>query len=285
MKFVFLIERSITTLYKHSQDKISISANLGCISFRRMCITFGNLKELKTGSAIKENCDLMKEIIFVSDIHGNYDALQALLDLINNRTVYCLGDLVGYGANPNEVVDWARTNKIESVMGNHEYAVATGDISWFNPQAQKAILWTRSILTRENFQFISNLPKKIEMEFTGKKALLVHGSPIDPIFEYVLPETHQHMFDYYLSRNRVEMIAMGHTHIPFVSKLDAGMIFNPGSTGQPRSGDPRASCAFLKINDARIEHKLVEYDIDEAAQKILKAGLPSFFAQRLYQGI
>lgn len=229
----------------------------------------------------------MQELAIVSDIHGNFDALKAIMNDLGKKSIYCLGDLVGYGANPNEVIEWAKKNDVKCVMGNHEYAVITGDVSWFNPDAQKAILWTRSNLKEENFVFIKELPKKIELKADSIRILFVHGSPNDPIFEYVLPDTHEGLFDYYLSNNNVDVIGLGHTHIPFLYKSDKGIIFNPGSVGQPRSNDPRACYAVFTIgnNDIKIEHRLVEYDIESAANKILKAGLPKFLAQRLYVGI
>jgi putative phosphoesterase len=229
----------------------------------------------------------MEELAIVSDIHGNLDALNAIVKDIINKPIYCLGDLVGYGANPNEVIEWARENNVKCVMGNHEYAVITRDVSWFNPDAQKAIFWTCSNLKRENFDFIKKLPKKIEIKVDSVRILFVHGSPNDPIFEYVLPDTHEGLFDYYLSSNNVDVIGLGHTHIPFLHESDKGIIFNPGSIGQPRSGDPRACYAILTIDNGnvKVEHKLVEYDIESAANKIIKAGLPRFLAQRLYIGI
>lgn len=229
----------------------------------------------------------MQELVIVSDIHGNLDALHAIMKNISHKSIYCLGDLVGYGANPNEVIEWARENSVKCVMGNHEYAVITGDASWFNPDAQRAIFWTRSNLKRENLDFIRKLPKRIEPKIDDVKILFVHGSPNDPIFEYVMPETHGDLFDYYLSNNDVNVIGLGHTHITFVYKSDKGIIFNPGSVGQPRSGDNRACYAILTVDkgDIQIEHKFVEYDIESAVNKIVKANLPRFLAQRLYMGL
>ncbi|MCP8312902.1 MAG: metallophosphoesterase family protein, partial [archaeon] len=133
----------------------------------------------------------MQELAIVSDIHGNLDALNAIMKNISQKSIYCLGDLVGYGANPNEVIEWARENNVKCVMGNHEYAVVTGDASWFNWDAQRAIFWTRSNLKRENFDFIKKLPKRIELKLNDVRILFVHGSPNDPIFEYVMPDTHR----------------------------------------------------------------------------------------------
>jgi len=229
----------------------------------------------------------MQELVIVSDIHGNLDALNAIMKNISKKTIYCLGDLVGYGANPNEAIEWARENDVKCVMGNHEYAVLTGDASWFNIDAQKAIFWTRSNLKRENLDFIKKLPKRIELKIENVKILFVHGSPNDPIFEYVMPGTHSDLFDYYLSNNNVSVIGLGHTHIPFLCESDKGIIFNPGSVGQPRSNDPRACYAILTVDEGgvQVKHEFVEYDVESAANKIIKANLPRLLAQRLYIGI
>lgn len=230
----------------------------------------------------------MQAFAFLSDIHGNLEALEAVSTRIHKDVpIYCLGDLVGYGANPNEAIEWAKGRNVICVMGNHDYAVVTGDTSFFNRDAERAILWTRPRLTKENMAFLSSLPKTVKVDLNGIKALLVHGSPTDPVFEYVFPETHEHLFDYYLSNNEVKVVALGHTHIPFVKKIDDGMVFNPGSIGQPRSGEPRACYALIRVegSEIEVEYKLIEYDIEGAAGKILKAGLPPFLAQRLFQGI
>lgn len=229
----------------------------------------------------------MQELAVISDIHGNLDALNAVMNNLSQKDIYCLGDLVGYGANPNEVIEWARERNVKCVIGNHEYALITGDVSWFNPDAQRAIFWTRSNLKRENYEFIKRLPERIEAKIEDVNALFVHGSPNDPIFEYVMPETHSDLFDYYLSRNNVNVLGLGHTHIPFLYKTNRDVIFNPGSVGQPRSRDNRASYAILIIDrrEVQVEHKMVEYDIESAAKKIIKANLPGFLAQRLYIGL
>ncbi|NWG09742.1 MAG: metallophosphoesterase family protein [Nitrososphaerales archaeon] len=229
----------------------------------------------------------MQELAVISDIHGNLDALDAVLKSMGKKSIYCLGDLVGYGANPNEVIEWAKDHGVKCVMGNHEYAVVTGDASWFNWDAQRAVFWTRSNLKRENLEFIRSLPKRMDLKIDDFRILLVHGSPNDPIFEYVMPESHNELFDYYLSNNRVQVVGLGHTHIPFMYRSDRGVVFNPGSVGQPRSGDPRACYAVLTIGkgEVEVEHKLVEYDIHSAAEKIIRANLPRFLAERLYAGL
>jgi len=227
------------------------------------------------------------QAVFVSDIHSNLEALQAVESTLPDAPIYCLGDIVGYGANPNEAIEWVKKRAEVCILGNHDLAVLTGDVSWFNQAAAKAIQWTRSVIKPENLSFLSNLADRAKLNILGLKALLVHGSPDDPISEYIYLETHSRFFDIYLHREDVELIGMGHTHIPYSWRSNRGMVFNPGSVGQPRSGRPEASYAILRRVDSsfEIEHKLVPYDIDSAASKILAAGLPTLLASRLFSGI
>lgn len=227
------------------------------------------------------------QVVFISDIHGNLEALKAVEANLPAAPIYCLGDLVGYGANPNEVVEWVKERAEVCILGNHDLAVVTGDASWFNPAAAKAIRWTRRVIKPENLSFLANLADRTGLNIARLKTLLVHGSPDDPISEYVYPETHSGFFDIYLTREGVDLIGMGHTHIPYSWRSSRGVIFNPGSVGQPRSGRPEACYAVLKFEGSafEIEHKLVPYDIESAASKILAAGLPSFLASRLFSGI
>jgi putative phosphoesterase len=227
------------------------------------------------------------QAIFISDIHGNLEALEAVEATLPDAPIYCLGDIVGYGANPNEVVEWVKERAELCILGNHDLAVLTGDVSWFNQAAAEAIEWTRSVIKPENLSFLAKLADRARLNIAGLKTLLVHGSPDDPIGEYVYPETHSGFFDIYLTREGVDLIGMGHTHIPYTWRSSNGMIFNPGSIGQPRSGRPEACYAVLKSGDSgyEIEHTYVPYDIETAASKILAAGLPSFLARRLFSGI
>lgn len=195
--------------------------------------------------------------------------------------------MIGYGANPNEVLDWIRQRRAICVMGNHEQAVSTGDVSWFNRYAAQAALWTRRVLSEENRRFIQSLPETLTTEIDEVKVFLAHGSPTDPLREYVDPSTHSNLFEYYLTRFKVNAIALGHTHVPYVWSTNVGVVFNPGSVGQPRSGDPRACFAEVESDGKHlhVEHRYVEYDVDKAANKILQADLPSFLSQRLYKGV
>lgn len=227
------------------------------------------------------------KVVFLSDIHGNLDALEAVADDLPEAPIYCLGDIVGYGANPNESIEWVKRRCVLSILGNHDHAVLTGDTSWFNPVAEKAILWTRNVLSDESRSYLLQLSPSHVISLNGLRLLMVHGSPRDPLNEYVDPFTHEHLFDFYLERYKVSAIAMGHTHVPYSWKSSKGVVFNPGAVGQPRSGDPRACYAVVEYDgeSIKVEHRYVDYPIDKAAGKILEAGLPYFLAARLYNGI
>ena len=228
----------------------------------------------------------MRRLAIISDVHANLEALRAVMTEIEGQETYCLGDVVGYGANPNEVLYRLRDSGARIVRGNHDDAAVSGETGWFNTKAAMAVMWTRSRLTDDNLKLLASLPLDIRIEFEQCKTFLTHGSPDEPLKEYVLPGTHSDLFPYYLSKTDSRVIALGHTHVPFLWEGNVGVVFNPGSVGQPRDGDPRASYAILTIESGRatIVHKRVKYDTLGAARKILDAGLPEIFAKRLLVG-
>jgi predicted phosphodiesterase len=227
----------------------------------------------------------------ISDIHGNYEALRAVMADIRAqgiKEIYCLGDIVGYGPNPNECLDDVMAKCKVTILGNHDQA-ALFDPEGFNPVALRAIYWTRSRLesgpgnaaiVNRRWDFLGELHKThIENRF-----LFVHGSPREPTNEYVFPE------DIYNDRkmealfDRIEMYCFqGHTHLPgvftegkqFITPEDCGyqyplgegkLMINVGSVGQPRDGDPR-SC-YLILQDDMITFRRLEYPVEETIRKI-----------------
>ena len=225
-------------------------------------------------------------IAVISDIHSNLEALQEVLSRVEGMEVYCLGDVVGYGANPNEVVEVLRERKVLTVMGNHDYAAVTGETGMFSAKAAIAVRWTANTLTDPNLAYLKSLPRERRLRLGDAEGYLTHGSPDDNLWEYVDPATHWQLFDHYLERLRVRFVGLGHTHIPFVSNEAGGTVFNPGSVGQPRDGDRRASYALVSAVGAAIEvdDLRVEYDCEGAASKIRAAGLPEQLADRLRWG-
>ena len=242
--------------------------------------------------------------LIVSDLHANWQALEAVLGEAAGAydQALCCGDLVGYGAEPNPVVDWARANCAVVVRGNHD-KVSTGqeDLEWFNPVARASALWTQQNLTPANVEYIRGLPKG-PVPVDGFQML--HGSPYDED-EYVTAagEAGQ-AFGYLESR----LAFFGHTHIqggfiwnrsrvetiPATSarsrrqqmevEPECGYLVNPGSVGQPRDGDPRAAYALYDSGTRVVAYCRVPYDVAAAQKKILGAGLRPILADRLRLG-
>lgn len=243
--------------------------------------------------------------LILSDIHGNQEALSAVLKEAQADgfdAIVCLGDVVGYGADPNSVVEWARRNSAATVRGNHDKAsVGLESLEWFNPAARASALWTRSVLTLENQEWLRQLPRG-PVEVGGFQIL--HGSPVDED-EYLLHPSEVAQLVGYLDA-RVSFF--GHTHIQggfrvmrttvkpvqavrwgsdreeLTLELDSEYLINPGSVGQPRDRDPRAAWALYVPEERLVVFRRVEYDVPLASAKIVEAGLPSILAQRLHSG-
>jgi predicted phosphodiesterase len=242
--------------------------------------------------------------LIVSDLHANWQALEAVVGEAAGRydQALCCGDLVGYGAEPNLVVDWVRANCAVVVRGNHD-KVSTGqeDLEWFNPVARAAALWTQQNLTAANAEYIRGLAKGPVL-LDGFQVL--HGSPFDED-EYVMAAVEAgQAFGYLESR----LAFFGHTHmqggfiwnhsrvetIPATSArsrrrkmevdTECGYLVNPGSVGQPRDGDPRAAYVLYDSGERMVSYCRAPYDVAAAQEKIRQAGLPPILADRLSVG-
>lgn len=243
--------------------------------------------------------------LILSDIHANWEALQAVLRQARSGydRIVCCGDLVGYGADPDPVTEWVRANVGAIVRGNHDKAAAgLEDLEWFNPVAKRSALWTQSAMKPENLAYLRDLargPEKID----GFQIL--HGSPLDED-EYVVTEHDVAQIAPYLDST---VSFFGHTHLqgaflchrngvvcyPGVEEdakdqaieleNDASYLINPGSVGQPRDGDPRAAYAFYEPEARLVTLARTEYDVASAQKKIIKAGLPEMLAARLEAGV
>ena len=226
----------------------------------------------------------MPKIALISDIHSNLEAFKAVLKEIKKlriKIIFCLGDIVGYGANPNECIGLIRKNKIISIKGNHDHeATLLENIEWFNKDAKQAILWTKEKLTESNSRFLKNLPASLEFE----NVFLVHGSPRDNLYEYILPDMDDYDYAEFFSLAGKDVIACGHSHIQFFKEFNNRIMINPGSVGQPRDLNCDAAFCVFDTISTKIDFKRVGYDIERAADKILKANLPRVLASRLYSG-
>ncbi len=242
--------------------------------------------------------------LIISDIHGNLEALEAVIEDARGKydEVLCCGDLVGYGAEPNAICDWVRANCKAVIRGNHD-KVASGvdDMEDYNPAAVLSTMWTRKTLTPENIEYVRNLA---EGPLLLDGFAIVHGSP-------------RHEDEYLVDARdalrasgsiQVPLTFFGHTHlqggfffrrhsvkaiekVPALSweatvALDDTSVFliNPGSVGQPRDRDPRAAYAIYSLNEGLVTFFRVNYDIAKAQGKILQAGLPEPLATRLAIG-
>jgi diadenosine tetraphosphatase ApaH/serine/threonine PP2A family protein phosphatase len=236
--------------------------------------------------------------ILISDIHGNLEALQAALSFAKNLEpfeLYCLGDVVGYGADPNECLRLMKDDANLILAGNHDLAVA-GVISSadFNPIAQTAVEWTRRALDEEELTTLSNLP----LVYIDGDYCFAHATPIDPMsFGYI--RTLEDVADV-LSSIGQRFCFVGHTHLPVLVRMDEKKgrleiiqdsqvriedgyryFVNVGSIGQPRDNNPDACMVILDEEVGTLEFFRVPYDISACQDKILSEGLPSYLAERL----
>ena len=241
-------------------------------------------------------------LAIVSDIHGNLPAFEAVLGAIDESgadEVWCLGDVIGYGAQPDECTRLVSERCALSLVGNHDLAVL-GDIevSAFSPAAADAVKWTQGNVAAETLDFLRNLEAADE----SRDVALYHASPRDPVWEYVLwPDQAGECME--LQSTRVSLIGHSHVALFFVdpdtdaevrgahaeggSRMEIGegrWLINPGSVGQPRDGDPRAAWLELDTEGWAITYRRTEYEIDRAAEAISAAGLPGHLANRLYAG-
>jgi len=223
------------------------------------------------------------KVAVIADVHSNIQALEAVLDHIRSEKadlVVCAGDIVGYGANPNECCAMAREVCGFSVAGNHDVASLTGDSSGMNPYAAAAIFWTHHTLTDGSKELLSSLKRSGRLNLGGVSVALYHGSPGD-MNEYVYEDD---VDEKLLEDSGAAVTILGHTHIPYVRQLPSGLVLNPGSVGQPRDGDPRASLGLLRLPSRECDIVRVEYPVARASEAIKAAGLPSMLAQRLSIG-
>jgi diadenosine tetraphosphatase ApaH/serine/threonine PP2A family protein phosphatase len=243
-------------------------------------------------------------VAVLSDIHSNRQGLEAVLaavDEVDVDEVWCLGDLIGYGADPDACTERVRERCSVCLVGNHDLAVLGGlDISTFSEAAAAAVAWTRENVAAETLDFLRSLDPTASREGVG----LFHASPRDPIWEYVL-STDQAEAGLDAQEERVGLI--GHSHIALFFTRSAGprrgyadgaqagegaevtisegeWLLNPGSVGQPRDGDPRAAWLELDTEAWTGRYHRVPYDVEGAAAAILAAGLPEPLAERLSVG-
>ncbi len=220
----------------------------------------------------------------VSDLHANLPAWEKVYGYLVDRVdrIICAGDVVGYYPFPNEVVESLRSHDVFAVKGNHDAGVL-GETSFrFNAMARQALRWSQRELTDDNLQFLRERPLQAWLNLGGIDVHLVHGSPQRPLTHYVsTAELGGELFGD--SSEIPDLLVMGHTHLPYYRVVDDTAFLNPGSVGQPRDGDPRASCAIWDTEEFDVRHVRLSYDIDATAAKT-KEALPDALAARLHSG-
>jgi putative phosphoesterase len=211
-------------------------------------------------------------ILVVSDIHANWAALSAIAE--PHDVCLCLGDLVDYGPEPLRCVRWAMEHVHYAIRGNHDHGVAqgipvTGDYGYrYLTRVTRPSMW--EALGQDERRYLLQLPVTLRLTIGGRRFLLVHATPRDPLDEYLMrdPETWAKR----LQNVDADVVCVGHSHVQFNLPVKGAMVLNPGSVGQPRDGDPRA--AYAVIDDNRIELRRVAYDIEETVSRVLDSNLP-----------
>jgi diadenosine tetraphosphatase ApaH/serine/threonine PP2A family protein phosphatase len=236
----------------------------------------------------------------ISDIHGNLYALQAVLDALDDAAdeIWCLGDVVGYGPRPNPCCTLVRERAAVGLAGNHDLGVlGTLDLDEFSFDAAFSARWTRGVLTEESRSYLAALPSQARADH----AELFHGSPSDPVWDYVL--TMEGALDA-LERTEAPVVLVGHSHAALAIGLDdvrleGGLapdgreidlshgrwLLNPGSVGQPRDGDPRAAFLLLDFDAQRARFHRVPYPVERTQAEIRERNLPDALAERLAHGV
>jgi len=243
-------------------------------------------------------------LAIISDIHGNLPALEAVLadvDTADVEAIWCLGDVVGYGAQPNECTKLVAERSAVCLAGNHDLAVLDAiDVATFSPAAAEAAQWTRANLDEDAHGFLSELSAADE----SLEAAIYHASPRDHVWEYVLwPEQAGEC----IAQQATRVALIGHSHVALCFRVAEGgeaedaqgaqvnagntlevredrWLLNPGSVGQPRDGDPRAAWMELDTESWTATYRRAEYEIERAADAIAAAGLPEQLGRRLFVG-
>jgi predicted phosphodiesterase len=240
-------------------------------------------------------------VAVISDIHGNHHALEAVMDAIGREptdAVWCLGDLVGYGARPNECCATVSQAAAVCLVGNHDLGV-TGriDLADFSPDAAAAAHWSREVLTPEAREYL----ERGEASTKAHRAELFHASPRDPVWEYILTDEAARAA---IRLTSAPIVLVGHSHVAFaysgngrplgeslapgdteIDLAEGRWLLNPGSVGQPRDGDPRAAYVTLDFDRNRALFHRVQYPVERTQKEILDAGLPETLAGRLAFGL
>jgi predicted phosphodiesterase len=243
----------------------------------------------------------LASITIFGDIHANLPALEAVLQDIEARglkQLYCLGDLVGYGTFPDEVVALIRQRGIPTIMGNYDQGVSSDSddcgcaykTEIDRARGELSISWSNAHTTADHKAFLRALPAHIPLHLDDLSILLVHGSP-RKINEYLFEDRPIDYFERIMDAAQADVLVCGHTHLPYHKVLPSGrQIVNAGSVGKPKDRDPRAGYVVLTVNgrDLAVEFIRVPYDVERTARAIeatpIQGGMPHPYAQMLRDG-
>jgi putative phosphoesterase len=239
----------------------------------------------------------MNTITIISDIHANIHALDAVLEDIERQGFenrYCLGDLVGYGVFPNEVVERIGSEEIPTIMGNYDLGVGSNSDdcgcayrdAFSEALGKRSIAWTNNHTSDDNKAFLRGLESRIPLKMGDLDVLLVHGSP-RKINEYLFEDRPDASLERLMDGARVDVLVCGHTHLPYHRILPSGrQVINAGSVGKPKDGDPRACYLTLAMVDGKLasEFQRVPYPVAEAMEAIRQTEMPHEYAGMLLEG-
>jgi putative phosphoesterase len=239
----------------------------------------------------------MERITIFGDIHGNLPALKAVLADIEDPSgsaLYCLGDLVGYGTFPDEVISIIRERNIPTLMGNYDQGVGNSSddcgCAYTSKEAEtlgkRSIAWSNLNTSAGNKLYLRQLPAQIPLQLDGLRVRLVHGSP-RKINEYLYADRPDATLERLLDMAEADVLVCGHTHIPYHKILPSGrQVVNAGSVGKPKDGNPQACYVVLESmeNNLRVMFKRVAYDVERTAQAIEASEMPNEYAQMLRTG-
>jgi putative phosphoesterase len=226
--------------------------------------------------------------LVISDIHGNIDVLRALEARLGARLqqfdrIICLGDLVDYGPNPGEVIDWVRSHATHVVRGNHDHAVATGEPCRSAPAFIEASIATRSrlqrTLSREHLEYLRQLPLTDIVSVDGLELNLVHACPNDPLYAYMPPTRSDEEWTTALGSMRGHTVLIGHTHLAFVRPIGGGIVINPGSLGMPKDKNPDGSYAI--VDRGSVQFCRIAYDSEPLISRLRALDLPRHVFEQL----
>lgn len=227
----------------------------------------------------------MKRIAFISDIHSNLPALEATLENIRLKgitDIYCLGDIIGYHSNTNEVVSLLRESSVVSIMGNHDMVITQENFDR-NEKNNFVLTWNLDVLTDENRNYLSALPLSMDIDIDDVKVKIVHGSP-ESIDEYIREGSDT--ADYYLNRMETDVLISGHTHLPYIMERNGKYLLNTGSVGKPKFGKPECSYIVLAVEGSEINPEIITlpYDVERITKDLKDKQFPEKLILALESG-